>query len=187
MAVHLDHVALLVRSCEAAAQAAASLGLVIGPRESWPSEGTTEIYVGGDAVTARLLLVEPTHTGPYRRAMERRGPGLHHVAVLVPDLEAYVASLAGSGWYLHPQSLETVRKHRTAWLARPGTRLLVEVHERPAPDGKAALIQSLELPAAAVASPMLAALGCSSLATSPDDEATLVFAKRRLPLRQFAG
>lgn len=38
--------------------------------------------------------------GAYTRAMKKRGPGLHHIAVDVLNLESFVDDLSGSGWLL---------------------------------------------------------------------------------------
>ncbi len=162
IASHLDHVALLVQSVDAAARNARPLGEPQA-RQEFPEEGTAEIYIGASTDTSRLLLMEPIQAGSYRRALEKRGPGLHHLGLLVPDVEAYVAALAGSGWMLLPQSLATVKKTRTAWLARPGTGFLVEAHERPVPEAKTPLLCRLELPHSVATPRLVESLGCGTL------------------------
>lgn len=122
----LSHVAALVPSAERAAALCRSLGWAPGPVEDFPSEGTREVYVGPPGSDARLLLMEAIGPGPYRRALEKRGPGLHHVAVDVASIDDAVAGLAGSGWLLHPASLRTAPR-KTVYLARPGLRALIEV------------------------------------------------------------
>ena len=154
----VDHVALVTRSLERALGRLEGLGLATGPVERFPSEGTREVYVGAEHERARLLLLEPLgEDGPYTRAMARRGPGLHHVALAVPDLDAFLASLRG--WLLHPRSVFTRERSRTAWLARPGCGALIEVQERaePAPgrDQGLGLVSRLEVPLAASAPPDL--------------------------------
>jgi len=120
----LDHVALLVRSLEQTLERLAETGLAVGEIESFPSEGTREVYLGQD-LPGRLLLLEATGPGPYQRALEKRGPGLHHVAIEVPDLEAFAAD--PRGWLLHPHSLENQERASTLWFARPGVGTLLEV------------------------------------------------------------
>ncbi len=162
IASHLDHVALLVQSVDAAARNARPLGEPQA-RQEFPEEGTAEIYVGAAMDTSRLLLMEPIQAGSYQRALEKRGPGLHHLGLLVPDVEAYAAALAGSGWMLLPQSLATVKRTRTAWFARPGTGFLVEAHERPVPKDKTPLLRRLELPHSTATPRLVEALGCAAL------------------------
>lgn len=83
----LNHVAILVRSVDSAATFLSSYGFHTGPKETWDGEGTAEIYVGCEDQTAKLLLMEPVKQGAYTRAMEKRGPGLHHIAIDVMNLE----------------------------------------------------------------------------------------------------
>jgi hypothetical protein len=126
----LNHVGVLVRSVEKSAAKLQKLGLAVGNVEKWPGEGTLEVYVGDPAYRGRLLLMEPYTEGAYQRAMNKRGPGLHHTAIDVNDIEGFVDSLSGSGWLLHPKSVKTILELRTAWLSRPGIPTLIEVQQR---------------------------------------------------------
>lgn len=143
---YLDHIAILVPSIEQVQARLAKLDAPFGPIESFPGEGTREMYIGPGDATARLLLMEAVDaTGPYGKALQRRGPGLHHIAINVAGLSDYIDSLAGSGWYLLPQSLKTIHNGKTAWLCRPGVKGLIEVHERPY-RAAAPFVSLLELP-----------------------------------------
>lgn len=177
-----NHLAILVRSVDRAAKVLAELGYPIGPREEWDGEGTAEIYVGSKDQAAKLLLMEPVKPGAYSRAMEKRGPGLHHVAVDVRDLEEFVTGLSGSGWYLHPKSLRTIRSGQTAWLARPGTGMLIEVQQREDLADAAPFITGIDVPLTPKERGMVAALGIEQLRASDDDESWLVVGKHRINL-----
>lgn len=144
--MQLSHTALLVPSVEKAAARLKDLGFAPAPAEVWEGEGTKEIYVGRGRVNA-LLLMEPCREGSYSRALTKRGPGLHHQAVDVPDLDGFLAAIAGSGWLLHPNSVATMKRSRTAYLARPGFPALIEAQERkePAIEGKP-FVSELRLP-----------------------------------------
>ncbi len=173
----LDHVALLVPDLARARDAVRALGLVVDPARDFPGEGTREAYVGANDAAARLLLVSPLGPGPYARALERRGPGLHHVALATPDPRALAE--AATGWLLHPRSLRSWEKARTLWLARPGVGALVEVTEEATPLAcGAAVVDGVELPGATAA--LLAGLGVAGLRPSPDERAWLGFAGRRV-------
>jgi catechol 2,3-dioxygenase-like lactoylglutathione lyase family enzyme len=172
--VWCNHVALLVADLEQARSRLDGLELPAGPVESFPSEGTRELYLGDPERPGLLLLIQPEGDGPYARALAKRGPGLHHVALDVPDAAAFVQ---GAGpWLLHPASLTTLPGGRTAWLARPGAGVLIEVQERagPAPDGPP-VIEAVEVPIAGDLLPKapLAALGAclTRLEPSPDQGA----------------
>jgi hypothetical protein len=105
----LSHVAILVRSVEESARVLAARGFKINPTERWDGEGTLEIYAGDvKTQSALLLLMQPLREdGHYRRALEKRGPGLHHVAInsSAQDLP---------GWTLHKRTSEKLAyyKHR---------------------------------------------------------------------------
>ncbi len=122
----LDHVALLVASIEATLR---RLGLSADPSaiEEFPGEGTRELYLGDEGTPGRLLLMQPIGPGPYEKALRKRGEGLHHIAFSVEDLPAFIESMSGTGWLLHPQSLRTMKRFKQVWLCRPGVKALIEV------------------------------------------------------------
>jgi hypothetical protein len=124
-----SHVAVLVPSVLKAADYLRQFDFQIGKEEKWDGEGTLEIYIEKDKANS-LLLMEPIKPGAYQRALDKRGPGLHHLAIDVLNLESYIESLAGSGWLLHPMSIKTMKQSQTAYLARPGFPGLVEVQQR---------------------------------------------------------
>ena len=122
-----SHVAILVPSVRKAADYFRQLGFDVDDEEVFPE--TREVYVHGSERNA-LLLMEARDTGSYRRALEKRGPGIHHLAIDVLDLDGFLNSISGSGWLLHLNSLNTMKDIRTAYLARPGFPALIEVQEK---------------------------------------------------------
>jgi methylmalonyl-CoA/ethylmalonyl-CoA epimerase len=163
----LNHVALLVPSVKKSAAVLAAYRFPIGPAEEWEGEGTLEVYVGDQsAKSGLLLLMEPVKEGAYARAMQKRGPGLHHLAVDVLDLGGFIDGLSGSGWLLHPKSLKTIKDTQTAYLARPGTPMLIEVQEREAPANKPGFVQNIGMPLSARDARMLGALGLGQVLPS---------------------
>ncbi|MFZ5675330.1 MAG: hypothetical protein ACOZAM_20430 [Pseudomonadota bacterium] len=122
-----SHVAILVPSVLKAADNLRQFDFEIGEEDVFPE--TREIYVQGGERNA-LLLMEAREAGSYRRALQKRGPGIHHLAIDVLDLEGFLSSIAGSGWFLHLNSLQTMKEFRTAYLARPGFPALIEVQEK---------------------------------------------------------
>jgi LAO/AO transport system kinase len=72
------------------------LGLHVGPPEEVPSQGVRVTFL--EAGDTRVELVEAVDEGaPFAASLRKRGPGLHHVAVRVPDLEATLARLSTAG------------------------------------------------------------------------------------------
>jgi catechol 2,3-dioxygenase-like lactoylglutathione lyase family enzyme len=167
--VRLDHVALLVRDLDAALDRVRGhdATLVPGPIERFPREGTREVYVDRPGATAaRLLLLEPIGPGPYARALERRGPGLHHVALDVVSARAWAQGLAG--WVVHHEL------GRTLWLACKGAGALVEVNDvqEVGPVGPP-LVRQVDVPGAP-------ALGCDLVRASSDTRAWLDLGRGRV-------
>ena len=113
-----DHVAVLVEDLEQALGALGALAEQAQAIEEFPSEGTREVYVGTGR--SRLLLLQAIGPGPYLRALEARGPGVHHLAFHAPEPRQQLAALPG--WLLHPHSLES--QPQTLWAARPGLPLV---------------------------------------------------------------
>jgi methylmalonyl-CoA/ethylmalonyl-CoA epimerase len=170
MTSRLDHVALLVTDLARASEVVRALGVEVEAPADFPAEGTREAYCGPADAAAKLLLLQPLGPGPYARALERRGPGLHHVAIATPDPRAFAE--AARGWLLHPRSL----RGTTLWLARPGVGTLVEVTEEKAPLACGpAVVERVEIPGPAA---LLAALGLPALVAG--SEAWLTVAGRRV-------
>ena len=67
---------------------------------------------------ARIELLESTDpNGPIGKFLAKRGPGLHHVAYQVPDIEATLAALKDAGLRLIDETPRTgIRESRVAFL-----------------------------------------------------------------------
>lgn len=126
--LYIDHVAILVTRIEDFGKRLPA-GLLPQEIEEFEAEGTREQYVLPEGpYSGALLLMQPNGEGPYQRAMQKRGPGLHHICIKVENLSEYIAGIAQSGFLLHPYSLESM-KRGTAYLCRPGIGFIIEVEE----------------------------------------------------------
>lgn len=113
----LDHLAWLVPSLEEALPLhAPRVDGPPGPIETFPAEGTRERYLGEPGRLARTLLLEATGPGPYLRALQRHGPGLHHLGLRCQALEPALARLDALGWLLHRGGPDS---GATRWLLHP--------------------------------------------------------------------
>lgn len=130
MAWNLDHVALLVTSLDRALRALGPLADTLGERERFEDVGTEEAYVGGPEDIALLLLQEAVGPGPYRRALEKRGPGLHHLALSTDDFASANERLMDLGWLVHPRCLRDYRKGDSLFYVRPGVGAALELIPR---------------------------------------------------------
>ena len=97
MKATLDHIGIAVADLgEALAFYRDALGLDISPPEEVVSQGVRVHFV--KAGEAALELLEATADGsPIARFVARRGPGLHHISLRVPDLDAALAELKRRG------------------------------------------------------------------------------------------
>lgn len=92
----LRHVAVAVESIDAVLPLWKALGLELRHTEDVPSEGvrTAHLAAGG----SEIELLEPlAGDTPVGRFLERQGPGLHHVALEVPDLTAALQRCSAAG------------------------------------------------------------------------------------------
>ena len=93
----LDHVAIAVASIDDVLPALeAATGAKGSPRERVESQGVELCFVGeGDG---KLELLQPlTPDSPVGRFLAKRGPGLHHIAYRVPDIEAALRDAESKG------------------------------------------------------------------------------------------
>jgi methylmalonyl-CoA/ethylmalonyl-CoA epimerase len=143
----LDHVALLAADLRGAKAHVGGWGFAFQPEEQFDSEGTRECYVGEPARSSRILLLEAIKEGPYQRTLQKRGPGLHHIGILVFSLDAFLRSLPQTGWYVHPATSPQQKSRGTAYLFSKNVPLILEVHERPLtpPANLAPMVQKLRI------------------------------------------
>ncbi len=124
----LDHVAVAVHSIE---ESRALFELLTGescsPPETLETQGVRVAFVGD------LELLEPLAAdSTVGRFLQRRGPGLHHVAYRVDDIAAELERLDAEGIRLvDPEPRTGAKGHRVAFLHPSSTNgVLVELVQR---------------------------------------------------------
>jgi methylmalonyl-CoA/ethylmalonyl-CoA epimerase len=129
----IDHIGIAVRSIAESLDVYRSLGLEVSHREEVPTQGVVTAFLTvGDS---RLELLEPTSVdSPVGKFIARRGPGLHHVCLSVPDIEKALAELSGRGFrLLHRVPVPGADGKRIAFLhPEAGHGVLLELSEDPA-------------------------------------------------------
>lgn len=92
MPYSLDHLGIAVKSLSVAKSIYEKLGLTISDEETVAAEKVRLVMVPvGDT---RLELLEPTSSeSVIAKYLEKRGEGLHHICLRVPDLDAAVEKL----------------------------------------------------------------------------------------------
>jgi len=102
----LDHLGIAVRSLAAAKSIYEKLGLAISAEEIVPAEKVRVIMI--PVGETRLELLEPTsEDSVIAKFIAKRGEGLHHVSLRVPDLAAAVAKLKADGVRLVSDEIKT--------------------------------------------------------------------------------
>jgi LAO/AO transport system kinase len=93
----IDHLGIAVRSIdEALPFYATDLGLSVISRERVEHEKVNVVML--PAGTSRIELLEPLNSdSTIAKFLEKRGPGIHHIAMRVPDLNATIRRLEGAG------------------------------------------------------------------------------------------
>lgn len=88
----IDHLGIAVKSISAARAIYEKLGLTVSPEETVAAEQVRLVMV--PVGESRLELLEPTaDTSAIARHIAKRGEGLHHVSLRVPNLSEIVERL----------------------------------------------------------------------------------------------
>ena len=97
LCMKVDHIGIATRQIdEALALWRDALGLEIGPTEEVTDQGVrvAMLPIG----ESHIELLEPlSENSPVGKFLEKRGPGIHHVAVSVADIRAALAKLKEKG------------------------------------------------------------------------------------------
>lgn len=102
----IDHLGIAVRSLQAAKVIYEKLGLRVSPEETVEHEKVRLVMV--PVGESRLELLEPTSDdSPIAKFIAKRGEGLHHVSLQVPDLAAAVQRLKKDGVRLVSEQIKT--------------------------------------------------------------------------------
>jgi methylmalonyl-CoA epimerase len=102
----IDHLGIAVKSLTAAKAIYEKLGLVISPEETVEHEQVRLVMV--PVGESRLELLEATsQDSTIAQFIAKRGEGLHHVCLKVPDLSAAVERLKKDGVRLVSEEIKT--------------------------------------------------------------------------------
>ena len=129
----IDHLGIAVASLAEAVKAWEALGFPVGETHDVPTEKVRAAFL--PVGEARLELLEPTDpTSVIARFLEKRS-GLHHVCVLVDDLEAALAEMKALGVELVDEvPRRGAEGCRVAFVhPRSATGVLLELKERAKP------------------------------------------------------
>ncbi len=126
----IDHVAVCVSDIDAAAATWQKLfGLAIKEREVVASQSTEAALL--PLGESNVELISPRGNAGLEKFLEKRGPGIHHIAVEVEGIEAALAFLKGLGVPLIDEAPRVgARGHKVAFVHPKATGgVLVELVE----------------------------------------------------------
>ena len=102
----IDHLGIAVKSVATSKVFYEKLGLPVSAEETVPAENVN--LVMATVGESRLELLEPTsEDSAIAKFLAKRGEGLHHVALQVPDLASVVARLKNDGVRLVSDEIKT--------------------------------------------------------------------------------
>lgn len=130
--MHIHHIAIAVADLDGAlAFYRDALGVAVGERREVPAEGVEIAFLPmGDAELELMRPLDPENS--IGRFLEKRGEGIHHVCMLVEDIEAAVARMEAEGARMATE----VRSHpdgtRYAFVHPKSTHgVLLELYQKP--------------------------------------------------------
>lgn len=126
----VDHVAIATTNVdEAAAQLFQVLGLAVATREVVASQNTEVALL--PVGTGSLELLVPQNNVGLQKFLDKRGPGIHHVAVQVEGLQEMLTDLKARGVQLIDESPRIgARGHKVAFIHPKATGgVLIELVE----------------------------------------------------------
>ena len=129
--IKIDHLGVAVRNLDEAIKTYETLGFSVGEICEIPTERVRAAFL--PLGEARIELLEPTSSdSPISRFLERRS-GLHHLCILVDDLDLSLANLKAKGVALLDETPRVgANGSRVAFLhPKAGGGVLLELKERP--------------------------------------------------------
>lgn len=127
--IRIDHLGIAVPSIDVAVEAYKALGFTVESVHDVDTEKVRAAFL--PIGETRLELLEPTHPGSVIAKFLEKRPGLHHVCVLVEDIEAALHELRAKGIALvDEQPRQGADGCRVAFLhPRAAAGVLVELKE----------------------------------------------------------
>lgn len=130
----LDHVAIAVKDLDAAVALYRDVfGLEVAEIEEVPTEGLKVAIFGHGA--GRIELMQPiAESSSVHKFLEKRGEGLHHICIEVPDIEAAMEAARAKGApLLDEKPRPGAGGAKVAFVHPKGTRgVLLELRQGPA-------------------------------------------------------
>jgi methylmalonyl-CoA/ethylmalonyl-CoA epimerase len=125
----INHIGIAVKDLETAARVYEAMGLSVSEIVDVPEQKARVAFI--PVGEAAIELVQPTsEDSPVAGHLEKRGEGLHHLALQVDDLSAALAELSSQGLQLVDETPRQGVEGQIAFLHPRSTgRVLIELVE----------------------------------------------------------
>ena len=125
----INHLGIAVKDLEAAAEIYQAMGLTVDKVVDVPEQQVRVAFIPVGEVT--IELVQPTsEDSPVAGHLEKRGEGMHHLALQVDDLSAALAELTEQGMQLIDKTPRRGAEGQIAFVHPRSTgRVLIELVE----------------------------------------------------------
>ncbi len=130
--MHIHHIAIAVQDLDAALEFYhEALGVEVAGRREVPAEGVEIAFLPmGEAEIELLRPLDPENN--IGKFIEKRGEGIHHICVLVEDIEASMAQIEAAGGRMATEIREHPDGTRYAFVHPKSTRgVLMELYQKP--------------------------------------------------------
>ncbi len=92
----LDHIGIAVKDIDTAVEAYLKIGFSLGTIKGNPAFGMKNTFMSME--TGKIEIVQPvSEESPIAKFLTNKGPGLHHIAFRVNDIQAELKRLEGTG------------------------------------------------------------------------------------------
>jgi methylmalonyl-CoA epimerase len=125
----INHLGIAVKDLETSAQVYQAMGLSISEIVDVPEQKVRVAFIPIGETT--IELVQPTsEDSPVARHLEKRGEGMHHLALQVDDISAALSELASQGLQLIDKTPRRGAEGQIAFVHPKSTgRVLIELVE----------------------------------------------------------
>jgi len=137
-AIKIDHLGIAVAKLETARKLYESLGLTVAHEETVEHEQVRLAMIPMEG--GRIELLEPTsEDSPVGRFLQKRGEGLHHVALQVENITAVLSTLKAQGARLVNEEVQVGAGGHLYFFVHPASAggVLLEICQDPAPAAEA--------------------------------------------------
>jgi methylmalonyl-CoA epimerase len=129
VSIKIDHIGVVVKDLEGAVRFYELIGAEIGGKVRVEDQGVTVQMI--EIGNTRIELLTPFKDGPVMRFLEKKGEGIHHICIEVPDISIMMERLKKEGYKLVDDSPRLGVEGLIAFIHPSSTnRVLFELKER---------------------------------------------------------